>query len=125
MKNNIIKKYICNFSFQVFYVDFGNTEVVHLSNLAKCSKEQLKDPLRAVLFHLANLTIKKNSEDSYQMKSLLKIATGNMVVLILDQILNVEVVERRHNDDLVVRLLDSQYSDIPKNMVDMGVVKEI
>lgn len=118
------------FSFQVFYVDFGNTEVVTLNNLAKCSKEQLKDPLRAVLFHLANLAIVTNSEDhntsnSYQIKSHLKIATENMVVMILDQILNVEVVERRLNDDLVVRLLDSQYSDIPKMLVDMGVVKEI
>ncbi|XP_065357521.1 uncharacterized protein krimp [Calliphora vicina] len=115
--------------YKVFYVDFGNTEVVPLSSLAKCSKEQLKDPLRAVRFHLSNLSIvtisdEQNVSDTYCMKTRLKSAIENIVVMILDQILNVDVVERTNND-LVVRLMDTQYADIPKMLVDMGVVKEI
>ncbi|XP_023305151.2 uncharacterized protein LOC111686977 [Lucilia cuprina] len=115
--------------YEVFYVDFGNTEVVTLSKLAKCSKEQLKDPLRAVLFRLSNLSIvtmadENNETNSYSMKNRLKTAIANMVVTILDQILNVEIVQRINND-LVVRLIDSQYADIPKMLVDMGVVEEI
>lgn len=110
---------------QVFYVDFGNTEVVPLSNLAKCSQEQLKDPLRAVLFHLSNLSIVSDEQDILPLaKTRFKSAMENIVVKILDQILNVEVIERR-KDDLVVRLIDSQYVDIPKMLVDMGVVTEI
>ncbi|XP_037806549.1 uncharacterized protein LOC119600417 [Lucilia sericata] len=115
--------------YEVFYVDFGNTEVVTLSKLAKCSKEQLKDPLRAVLFRLSNLSIvmmadEHDASNSYSIKTRLKSAIANMVVMILDQILNVEIVQRINND-LVVRLIDTQYADIPKILVDMGIVEEI
>lgn len=87
----------------------------------------MEDPLRAVLFRLANLSLlNENDEDNNVLSPVadrFKKAIETMVVVLLDATLNVEVV-KRHKDVLVVRLTDQQHEDIPKMLMDLGVVKE-
>ncbi|TMW41851.1 hypothetical protein DOY81_013069 [Sarcophaga bullata] len=117
-----------NDRYKVFYVDFGNTETVSLRSLAQCWKEQLEYPFRAVLFHLANISLLKLYDDKILISSHLQVrfqnAMENVMIMILDQILNVQIKEKRGNEFFIV-LLDEQYDGIPNMLINMGVVTEL
>lgn len=57
---------------------------------------------------------------SSYMHTRFKNAVENVVVMILDQILNVEIKEKRNNN-LYIALLDEEYDGIPNMLVNMGV----
>ena len=96
--------------------------------MAQCWTEQLEYPSRAVLFHLANISLLNLYDDEINMSSHQQIrfqnAMENVMVMILDQILNVKIKEKRGNEFFIV-LLDEQYDGIPNMLVNMGIVTEL
>ncbi|XP_067633698.1 uncharacterized protein krimp [Eurosta solidaginis] len=103
--------------FRVFYVDYGNTQNVLLKNLAYCDRSTERMPFQAVLCRLAD--IMKNPEATPEQQ---EHGIRTLNALILNHSIDVKVVN--HEEDLIVRLMGSQYSQIPKRLIAMGCAKQ-
>uniref|UniRef100_A0A1A9VTL4 Tudor domain-containing protein n=1 Tax=Glossina austeni TaxID=7395 RepID=A0A1A9VTL4_GLOAU len=105
--------------YKVFYIDFGNTEIVPLCCLAKCTEQIMQsNPARAVRFRLANLIDNTACDEARRRK-----AIDTIAVIILNQTASVEVIGR-NDEEIIVRFIDGQFVDIPDILLSLGVVEE-
>ncbi|XP_061400437.1 uncharacterized protein LOC133336156 [Musca vetustissima] len=87
--------------FKVFYVDYGNHQLVHLRNLAKCDTGMAQIPFQAIICRLANV---REIQMPAQQK---KPAIEKLCAALLNQTLDVRVIA--HHEDLFIEFLDDTY----------------
>ncbi|XP_036334099.1 uncharacterized protein LOC118744841 [Rhagoletis pomonella] len=103
--------------FKVFYVDYGNHQNVSLKHLAYCDRSTERIPFQAILCRVAD--IMRNPEASAEQR---ESGVRTLNALILNHSLDVKVVN--HYEDLIVRFMGAQYSQIPKRLISMGCAKQ-
>lgn len=111
--------------YKVFYIDFGNIEVVSLTSIATCNPQQKKPPSQAVRFRIAGVKLVYTGCNENKR---LQQATETIVVMLLNQTVNLRVVgrsSRSGSEEVIVNFNDAQYSNITTMLLDMGVVKEV
>lgn len=111
--------------YKVFYIDFGNIEVVSLTSIATCNPQQKKPPSQAVRFRIAGVKLVYTGSNENKR---LQQATETIVVMLLNQTVNLRVVgrsSRSGSEEVIVNFNDAQYSNITTMLLDMGVVKEV
>ncbi|XP_067624956.1 tudor domain-containing protein 1-like isoform X2 [Eurosta solidaginis] len=106
--------------YKVFYVDYGNTELVPLKSMVKCNNIQETEPSRAVLCRFAGISDTTDG-DEFRFKE----AVQMLVVMLLNQRIKVQVVEKMNNDELIVQLLDNEFADTTQMMVNLSYAKAI
>ncbi|XP_036222833.2 tudor domain-containing protein krimp [Bactrocera oleae] len=104
--------------FQVFYVDYGNIETVPLKGIAKCTNVQEKEPFRAVLCRIANLSDITNGDEARFEKVI-----QMLVVMLLNQRIEVQIIEKINAEELSVHILDKEFAEITQMLFDLGYVK--
>ncbi|XP_073844253.1 krimper [Musca autumnalis] len=87
--------------FKVFYVDYGNLQVVHIRNLAKCDTGVAQRPFQAILCRLGNL------QEIQMPAAEKKSAIQKLCAAILNQSLDVKVIS--HHEDLIVSFVDEAH----------------
>uniref|UniRef100_W8BXP1 Tudor domain-containing protein 1 n=1 Tax=Ceratitis capitata TaxID=7213 RepID=W8BXP1_CERCA len=105
--------------FQVFYVDYGNSEKVPIHNMAKINDNQNNEPFRAVLCHFADINDITNGNDI-----LFEQAVQMLVVALLNQRVEVKVVQKINDKELSVYLLDKEFAETMQTLVDMGYIEK-
>uniref|UniRef100_A0A1I8QA47 Tudor domain-containing protein n=1 Tax=Stomoxys calcitrans TaxID=35570 RepID=A0A1I8QA47_STOCA len=116
--------------YKVFYIDFGNTEVVSQICIASCNPEQILSPPQANLFRIHGIELAYN-EDNFlsedNMHSKFKMATQALVGILLNQTINVKVVDRSRKfgyDEIIVSFFDKTlYENITLILLHTEVVK--
>lgn len=99
--------------FQVLYVDYGNHQIVNLSNLAKMDYSMAQLPFQAVLCRFAGAKENTAMEPAERQKG---------IEILCDILLNKSVyVEVIYNyEDLIVSIVDKKQFPIPKILIQMG-----
>ncbi|XP_005178464.1 uncharacterized protein LOC101887890 [Musca domestica] len=100
--------------FKVFYVDYGNHQLVHLRYLAKCDSGMAQIPFQAILCRLANL---REVQVAPQEK---KHAIEKLCAVLLNQNLDVKVVS--HHEDLIITFVDESHLRLLDNLMIEGYV---
>ncbi|XP_011214696.2 tudor domain-containing protein 1 [Bactrocera dorsalis] len=106
--------------FQVFYVDYGNTETVPLKGIAKCNNVQEKEPFRAVLCRIADISDITNGDEARFEKVI-----QMLVVMLLNQRIEVQVIEKINAKELKVHVLDQEFTKITQMLYDLEYTKKI
>ncbi|XP_017467525.1 PREDICTED: tudor domain-containing protein 1-like [Rhagoletis zephyria] len=107
-------------TFKVFYVDYGNTDMVPLKSMARCNHEQEVEPFRAVLCRLDGVIDITNGD-----KSRFEQAVQMLVVTLLNQRFKVQVIQKNNDEELTVRLLDKEFVETTQMLVNLGFAKQI
>ncbi|XP_075168198.1 tudor domain-containing protein krimp-like [Haematobia irritans] len=101
--------------YKVFYVDYGNHQIVHLRNLAKCDHGMVQIPFQAIVCRFAGI---KDAEisDSKKGEGITK-----MCETLLNKSINVKVVS--HHEDLFVSLVEEEHLSLMDYLIREKYVK--
>lgn len=99
-------------------MDYGNTETVPLKSIAKCNNVQEKEPFRAVLCRLAGINDITNGDEV-----LFEKAVQMLMVMLLNQRIKVQIIEKINVKELIVHLLDKEFAETTQMLVDLGYAK--
>uniref|UniRef100_A0A1A9Z0M6 C3H1-type domain-containing protein n=1 Tax=Glossina pallidipes TaxID=7398 RepID=A0A1A9Z0M6_GLOPL len=100
--------------YKVFYVDYGNEQLVHLRSMAKCDHSIAQIPFQAVLLRIAGIKTANITPEEH------KVGMAKLCQLILNQTMEVQVLA--HNEHLLVSFLEKRFSTIPNMLIEMGCV---
>ncbi|KAH8290887.1 hypothetical protein KR054_006809, partial [Drosophila jambulina] len=99
--------------YQIFYVDYGNTEFVYINSLAPCDDIERLKPHRAISCHI---------EGVIRMPDLCHRKNAECVEYLKTKLLNVEldVVLRHRLPDGFLVGFTGEYADVPRQLVQRG-----
>ncbi|XP_011194424.2 tudor domain-containing protein 1 [Zeugodacus cucurbitae] len=106
--------------FKVFYVDYGNIDMVSLESMAKCKIFQVEEPFRAVLCRFAGINDITNGD-----VVLFEKAVQMLVVILLNQRIEVQIIEKINAEELCIHLLDKEFVETTQMLVDLGYAKKV
>lgn len=104
--------------FKVFYVDYGNSQLVHLRNLARIDYGTAQLPFQAVLCRFAGAKDNPTIDPDKRKKGL-----KLMCELILNKDIDVKVVE--HYEDLIVTIVNKKDFPLPDKLIKMGYMNRL
>ena len=100
---------------KIFYVDYGNHHIVHLSDLARCEDSLASQPFCAILMRMAGIKDACTNKDQRQE------GIHFLYDKLLNKTFNIRVVS--HQDDLLISFVDPIMHQLPNTLIKKGYMK--